>query len=75
MEVQKQNIADPLGSPRSGIYAPEVHIALSEQLLVSGWIRAADLVSISVLGSTGTRALVGYGAEISTPRTRAAASR
>ncbi|HYF18850.1 MAG TPA: calcium-binding protein, partial [Ramlibacter sp.] len=64
MEVQRQNIQDPLGSPDSGIHARETRIRLSEQIVVSGWLKGRDLVSVEVLGSTGTRPLVGYGTQI-----------
>ncbi|QJW84657.1 hypothetical protein HK414_16050 [Ramlibacter terrae] len=61
MEVLSKNAKDTEGPPDSGIYGPTVHINLTEQIVVSGWIRAASLVDITVLGSTGVGALVRYG--------------
>jgi hypothetical protein len=64
MDVRRQNLQDPMGAPDSGLYAPELYIDLTEQMLVSGWVKADNLVSITVSASTGARGLVGYGADI-----------
>ena len=63
MEVLSNNIHDPMGSPDSGISAMETYINLSEQLVITGWIKGEELVEINVDGSTGTGALVSYGEE------------
>ncbi|MCJ8343933.1 hypothetical protein MJH12_00160, partial [bacterium] len=68
IEVQKQNINDGLGAPDSGINAKEVQVIASEQMLLSGWVKATDLIDIDIIGSTGTNSLVTFGAEINSFR-------
>ncbi|MFT7684204.1 MAG: hypothetical protein ACI935_003732, partial [Moritella dasanensis] len=63
MEVLRSNLHDPMGSPDSGVSALETYINLSEQLVITGWIKGENLVQINVDGSTGEGALVGYGKE------------
>ncbi|MCJ8346326.1 calcium-binding protein, partial [bacterium] len=62
-EVRKTNINNPIGAPDSGVHAKETYFDLTEQLVVTGWIRGDDLVQINVTASTGDNALVTYGSE------------
>ncbi|WP_420226204.1 hypothetical protein [Pigmentiphaga litoralis] len=63
MEIQRQNVRTPMGAPDSGIHARQTVLRLTEQLVVTGWLRGDDLVDVAVTGTTGVGALVGYGAE------------
>ena len=62
-EVSKANYHDQLGPADSGVTAKTVTFNLTEQLVVTGWIIATDRINLSVKGSTGQNALVGYGSE------------
>ena len=63
MEVQSKNVQDPMGPADSGITAKEVYIDLSEQMVLSGWVRGEEKVTVNVQGSTGENVIVGYGTE------------
>ncbi|MEH6445635.1 MAG: calcium-binding protein, partial [Oceanospirillaceae bacterium] len=63
MEVLRNNLHDPMGSPDSGVSALETYINLSEQLVITGWIKGENLVQIDVDGSTGENVMVSYGEE------------
>ena len=44
----QKNLHDPEGLPDSGLFAREVDINVKRQAVVSGWIKATDLVTLSV---------------------------
>ncbi|MBF0452316.1 MAG: hypothetical protein HQK75_16560, partial [Candidatus Magnetomorum sp.] len=50
LTVDKKNISDPSGDPDSGITAREVVFNVAEQMTVSGWIVADDLIEINADG-------------------------
>ncbi|MCX7258209.1 MAG: hypothetical protein NTZ64_16245 [Polaromonas sp.] len=74
MEVNKQNINDPLGVPDSGVQARDLQVVLSEQMLVSGFLIGNDAISLTVSGSTGATSLVKYPGEVNSFTADAGAS-
>ncbi|WP_375473913.1 DUF4347 domain-containing protein [uncultured Nostoc sp.] len=59
-QINKQNIHNPNGKPDSGITAGNLVMNLTEQMVVSGWLRGTQNVTINIQGSTGTNTLVTY---------------
>ncbi|MCA2996678.1 calcium-binding protein [Gemmatimonas sp.] len=57
LEVQRQNVQDPLGPADSGITARRALVNVTEQIQISGWIKGDELVDIDVTGSTGVDAM------------------
>ncbi|MEI7786554.1 MAG: hypothetical protein WCK08_19360, partial [Betaproteobacteria bacterium] len=62
--VERQNQRSPLGAPDSGLKGPQLFINVDEQMLVSGWVIADQLIDIRVTNSTGVGGFVGYGSEV-----------
>ena len=60
LEVQARNVHEPAGLPDSGLYGRQTLVNVEEQSLVSGWIKADDLVRVNVWGTTGTNPLITY---------------
>ena len=48
LSIGSKNLHDPEGLPDSGLFAREVDINVKRQAVVSGWIKATDLVTLSV---------------------------
>jgi len=63
-DIQKTNINAPLSSADAGIDAESIYITADEQMIVSGWLRASDLIDINILQTQTGNTLVGYGDEI-----------
>ncbi|MDP4842168.1 MAG: hypothetical protein NWR74_06260, partial [Burkholderiaceae bacterium] len=64
LEVQRQNQNAPAGAPDAGLTASSIVARVTEQMLVSGWVIADNLIDIDVTASTGVAGLVTYGDEI-----------
>ena len=60
VEINRANINDPLGPPDSGVSATSALFTVGEQMILSGWIRADDLISIDVTSTTGENTLLSY---------------
>ncbi|MGV2336685.1 MAG UNVERIFIED_CONTAM: hypothetical protein LVR18_22135 [Planctomycetaceae bacterium] len=61
LEVRRTNLHTPdNANPDAGLYSTETVIEMSEQVVVSGWIRGADLVQIDITNSTGTNAILNF---------------
>jgi len=60
VEVNSQNLHDPMGVPDSGVTAREVYFDVDEQMVVSGWIMGDDLVHLNVHSTAGNSPLIVY---------------
>ncbi|NJS15883.1 MAG: hypothetical protein HC787_00375 [Nostocaceae cyanobacterium CSU_2_110] len=69
VQVNSQNFHNPNGKPDSGITAANLTMNISEQMVVSGWLRGTKNVNINVQGSTGTKALINYEDGVNSLRT------
>ncbi|MFN5624581.1 MAG: hypothetical protein ACK5DM_11595, partial [Planctomyces sp.] len=59
LDVRRTNLHMPdNANPDAGLYSTETVVEMSEQVVVSGWIRGADLVQIDITNSTGTNAIL-----------------
>jgi hypothetical protein len=54
------NIDDPLGTPDSGITAKEAIFEVSEQMIVGGWIKADDGVTIQIDSSASDQQMISF---------------
>ena len=61
MEILRANLHTPNNAtPDSGLTATRITLELAEQLVVSGWIHATDLINIDITQTTGTDAILTF---------------